>query len=74
MDLAMIIALIIQTVVILLAIGAFFIKMENRMATLEEKVKDVDDHETAIRGLSRHVQRLDAIHERCPYIADGKHT
>lgn len=74
MDPAMIIALIVQTLVIIFVIGAFFLRLENRMATLEEKVKDVDDHEMAIRGLSRHVQRLDAIHERCPYIADGKHT
>ena len=73
-DLTVIIALVIQTIVILLAIGAFFVKLENHMATLEEKVKVVDDHEVAIRGLSRHVQRLDAIHERCPYIEGGKHT
>lgn len=77
------VALIGQTIVIVVAIVAAAIRNERRITKVETKVEHIEALETfaeknrevlesRVAGISRAVARLEGAHQYCPYIKDGK--
>lgn len=74
------VALIGQTVIIITAIVAAFVKTERRITRVETKIEHLEHIEQIanaerelldqrIQGISRAVARLEGVHQYCPYIA-----
>lgn len=72
-------ALIGQTIIIVTAIVAAFIRTERRITRVETKIEHLESIEAIaeqerntldvrIQGISRAVARLEGVHQYCPYV------
>ena len=72
-------ALIGQTIIIVTAIVAAFIRTERRITRVETKIEHLEQIEALadqerttldmrVQGISRAVARLEGVHQYCPYI------
>lgn len=79
-------AIVGQTVIIVTAIVAAFVRTEKRITRVETKIEHLEAIEalaetertlldTRIQGISRAVARLEGVHQYCPYVkpATGPH-
>lgn len=76
------VALIGQTIIIITAIVAAFIKTERRITRVETQIEHLESIENAankdrealdlrVQGISRAVARLEGVHQLCPYMASA---
>lgn len=60
-------AIVGQTIIIVAAIVAAFIRTERRITKVETEIRHLEIESNKIPGISRTLARLEGAHQHCPY-------
>jgi hypothetical protein len=61
------VAIIGQTIIIVVSVVAAFVRTERRITKMEAEVSHIQSECGRIPGISRAVARLEGAHQNCPY-------
>ena len=64
-------AIIGQTIILVVTIVAAFIRTERRITKVETEIRHLEVETDKIAGMSRALARLEGAHQYCPYISAG---
>lgn len=66
------VAIIGQTIILVVTIVAAFIRTERRITKVETEIRHLEVETDKIAGISRALARLEGAHQYCPYISAGQ--